>query len=141
MHSIDVPRQCSRLIRHLSHLLPSPSAHGPSLSPAVLQSLLQQLLLLQYSLNPHYASAPDPQLQVLVLRMRSSEYGRIDEGSLRAEYGCEMEVSDDRDGLLLAVLGEAVTRMLRVGSPNCRTWVLRTALEVMLPLEDLAFSH
>ncbi|KAF9506487.1 hypothetical protein BS47DRAFT_1489338 [Hydnum rufescens UP504] len=138
MHSIDVPRQCSRLLRHLSYLLPSPSAHGPSLSPAVLQSLLQQLLLLQCSLNPHYPSLPDPQLQALVLRVRSSEYGRIDEGSLRAEYGCEMEVSDDRDGLLLAVLGEAVTRMLRVGSPDCRTWILHTALESFWPVPNLS---
>lgn len=102
------------------------------MSPAVLQSLLQQLLFLHRVSNPPYASAPNPQVQNLVLRVRNSEYGRMDESSLRAEYGCGMEASDNLDDLVLAVFGEGVTRMLRVGSLNCRTWVLHNALEVTI---------
>lgn len=132
-----------RLVSLLKSLLVHPNSLRPALPPLALQTLFQQLLLLQRSNNspdhldarqqPDHASQPvgiDSMVEELVQYVVKGDYARIDEGALSAEYGVNMQNTDDPESVTEAVFSDGVARLARSGAIDVRRWVLHYAIEV-----------
>ncbi|KAF8312677.1 hypothetical protein DL93DRAFT_1297134 [Clavulina sp. PMI_390] len=113
----------------LKPLIYHPSSLRPSLSPLAVQTVLQQLLFLQRAI----IESNKPPLAILVQQFVDfvvrGEYARIDEAALSAEYGVNIQNTDNAEAVALAVFADGVSRVMRSGTLDSRRWILRTVAE------------
>lgn len=92
--------------------------------------MLQHLLLLQRTVPLPHAGGGELAVDELIRWVVKCEYARIDESALSAEYGVNMQSTDDPESVAEAVFSDGVSRLMRSGSIEVRRWILHNAVEV-----------
>lgn len=92
--------------------------------------MLQHLLLLQRTVSLPHASGGELAIDELIQWVIKCEYARIDESALSAEYGVNMQTTDNPQSVAEAVFSDGVSRLMRSGSIGVRRWILHHAVEV-----------
>ncbi|KAI0087407.1 hypothetical protein BDY19DRAFT_893157 [Irpex rosettiformis] len=107
-------------------------------SPAVLQSLLQGLFTLAYTLSLSPRSAAEYQsVMGYISAICSGSCGPLSQSAVESEYGVRYTKNDSDDLLMEVLVTESVIRCLAAGPDHERRWVLRMLLQDYWPMAGI----
>ena len=120
-----------RILGALSSILFSRDRTFSTDSPAILQTLLQALLSVKYSLfTSSSAGAEIQSIAGYIAEVQAGKCGELSRALVEKEFGVRFSGTDNEVVVREAVITESVVNCVELGSVGARRWALRTLPEV-----------